>query len=347
MMRIRPSMILSAVLGLIPSANLSQAPQLSIPANYDVAPAVASVNGEPSDGLEMGAYASKELGDREWRFVRSQLNKLPTRMKRRMLATDLDHYDIFFVDGATGEVHQNRPDLIGLLNMEPDDPLPGDDYPFSDGSDFSQTTDAAPPPPPSWCGTSPAPGCYAGSGPYRRIFTPPMPAEYVCPNGPLPKTCQGKNYSNQGYWNTGFVSTNCEAGEFVHNSVDNDAGFSYLGGWSPSPGQPGGVIDAGLQYDYELSDESYDDYALFIKIPGVGTAEISQSTTPPGGRVPPHIDCGSGGVLLEFDASPWVLDFGQRPGLRKVDNRGVAAAVERMHNLRADRRAGTRRRPGP
>ena len=61
MMRIRPSMILSAVLGLIPSANLSQAPQLSIPANYDVAPAVASVNGEPSDGLEMGAYASKNL----------------------------------------------------------------------------------------------------------------------------------------------------------------------------------------------------------------------------------------------------------------------------------------------
>ena len=143
-------------IGFIARAGFSQTPRLDFPADYKVAPAVASVDGEPSDGLEMGAFASKDLGDREWQFVRSQLNKLPTRMKQRMLAADLDHYDIFFVDGATGEVHQNRPDLVGLLNMTPDDdPLPGDDYPFADAPDVLRASDTKMPSPATSCGGNP------------------------------------------------------------------------------------------------------------------------------------------------------------------------------------------------
>jgi len=140
---------------------------------------------------------------------------------------------IFFVDQATGEVHQNRPDLAGGLLTKPADPLPGDDYPLA-GVDTLLRTDndgwaddenalefageGGSPIPLVSCGSRPFPGCYGGSGAYRRIFTPPLPAERVCPNGPLPGACAGANYSNSGYFNTGVVTTFCNAGNMVPNS---------------------------------------------------------------------------------------------------------------------------------
>ena len=88
-----------------------------------------------------------------------------------------------------------------------------------------------------------------------------------------------------------------------------------MGGWSPKSAQDGGVIDAGLQYNYEASQNpkkpSGDDSSLFLKIPGFSKLLVTASTK--GIGLPPqpeHIDCGTT-VLLEFHVAPWELAFKQ------------------------------------
>jgi hypothetical protein len=263
----------------------------------------------PADDRDMIDYVSPQLGDAEAEFMHRQANRLPARIKDHMLRTDRDHYDLIVVEGTTGRVHYNRPDLAGRLEFQPDTPLPGDEYP---GDPASNDPVETLPHPLGTCGVSgiPFPGCYSGSGAYRRIFTPPVKPGKVCPSG-VPRPC-GDGYTSSGYWNAGTVSTGCLAGNFVHDGDINDAGFSYLGGWSPTPNVDGGTIDAGLQYNWQLSEKSGDDYSLFIKIPGVDKMEITKSTPVPGNGQPKHLDCYQQvATTLEFHVTPWSLSFGE------------------------------------
>lgn len=102
------------------------------------------------------------------------------------------------------------------------------------------------------------------------------------------------------------------AGNFVHSGDINDAGFSYLGGWSTTPNVDGGTIDAGLQYNWQIKADSHDDYSLFIKIPGVSKLEITKSTPVPGIGQPKHLDCyQQAAATIEFHVEPWFLSFGE------------------------------------
>jgi len=118
------------------------------------------------------------------------------------------------------------------------------------------------------------------------------------------------------------------AGSFIHTKPISEAGFVYLGGWSPNAGTnaTGSIVDAGLLYNYELSSKSYDDYSLFLKINGEG-ALISKSSAVTRIGQPSHIDCEDGAsVNLEFRVMPWELNLGQGPGC--VSSKEVSAPWE-------------------
>jgi hypothetical protein len=263
----------------------------------------------PADDRDMSDYVSPQLEGLEVEFMHRQANRLPARIKDHMLRTDREHYDLIVVEGATGRVHYNRTDLAGRLEFQPDTPLPGDEYPGDQASDDSKKNS---PHPLGTCGVSgtPFPGCYSGSGAYRRIFTTPVKPEKVCPSG-VPRPCGG-DYTNYGYWNAGTVSTGCMAGSFVHSGHINDAGYSYLGGWSTTPNVDGGTIDAGLQYNWQIKGDSHDDYALFIKIPKVDKLQITASSPVLRISQPKHLNCYEQvATTLEFHVSPWSLSFGE------------------------------------
>jgi len=88
-------MLLSAALGMNLQGVLVDAQQVNNRESYALEAGIQLVDDRPTDGLEMGAYASTDLGDDEWQFMRRQLNKLPTRLKQKMLNTDLEHVNIF------------------------------------------------------------------------------------------------------------------------------------------------------------------------------------------------------------------------------------------------------------
>jgi hypothetical protein len=269
-------------------------------------------DGPQANSPDLGNYVSRDLDDAEYAFVRAHLNKLPDAMKQKILRTDLEHFDIFFVDGTTGAVHANRPDLAGGLTFNPDAPLPGDEYPgellatqgdIPEDNSVPQTTS---------CGSIPFPGCTAGGGPYRRIFTTPVTAEVTCPSGVV-RPCTGTyaHTTNTGYYVGGTVTTACNAGSLIHSAKQEDGGYSFLGGWSATPKEKGSDIDAGLHF-HEVTAYLDEYYTLFIKIPGYSTIEITKSTDPPGDRTPADIDCGKE-TQIEFRVAPWPLDFGDTP----------------------------------
>jgi hypothetical protein len=104
-----------------------------------------------------------------------------------------------------------------------------------------------------------------------------------------------------GYTQAGTITTFCHSGNFA----SGDSGYAYMGGWSGTwntltgSNAIGSAIDAGLQYNYELSTESADDYSMFMKIGGlpkdktiISTGNwINPKTGKPAYAQPTHIVC--------------------------------------------------------
>jgi len=270
-----------------------------------MAPAMYPQTDSWDSGPDVSGYISPNLEPGEHEYMRSAINQLPATMREKFLRTDPTHVSISVYDAGSGEMHYNRPELGGNLHLEPSHPLPGDDYPLAvagskDGSPdaISERT--------SSCGGSPAPGCISGAGPYRRIFTPPVAAEVTCP-GSVKRPCTPADGTNNGYWISGSVTTACKAGSFKQKG---DIGFVYLGGYSTSPDETGGSVDAGLQYNYEddPSLPNLDNYELFIGIRNEPKL-VYTSTNPPGDLKPHYINCGGPPASMEFRVAPWELNL--------------------------------------
>jgi hypothetical protein len=240
-------------------------------------------------------------------------------MKERFLRADPAHVSISVYDGATGEAHFNRPELRGSLRVEPGTALPGDDYPLdlpaeNNGSATPQAITS--------CGGSPSPGCTSGAGPYRRVVTRPVAAEVTCPSG-VPRPCSGTDGTNTGYFNAGTVTTGCTVGTFAPRGGGvSDVGYVFLGGYSASPHETGGTVDAGLQNNdvLFLDHPKRDDYSLFLGI--LDVAKLVFSGNAPEDPEPETIDCG-GKTTMEFRVAPWELNLDSRSGSGCVSSKTV------------------------
>jgi hypothetical protein len=245
----------------------------------DSVPVVDSVR---QAGPDLSDYVSPNLDPDEQAMVRQALNNLPRAMRERIAAKPADSISFAVVDGATNTIHYNRPEEVGSYEVVPALNLPGSQRP-----DFHDVSDAR-----SETGTIPEtkdPGPYGGSGPYRRVYTIPVPAAT-----PSPESLDGPNYEQKG-----TVTTYCKSGIFKLGGPDR--GYLYMGGWSPTWNSVSGdsatssAVDAGLVYNYMASTQSQDDYSMFINL-GNHIAIMSKGNGGEGDppdtvKQPPHIDC--------------------------------------------------------
>jgi len=96
-----------------------------------MAPAMYPQTDSTESGPDVSNYVSPSLEPGEHEYMQSAINQLPASMREKFLRTDPTHVSISVYDGATGEMHFNRPELAGNLHLEPSRPLPGDDYPLA------------------------------------------------------------------------------------------------------------------------------------------------------------------------------------------------------------------------
>jgi hypothetical protein len=246
----------------------------------------------PATDADFGDYISAELPASEQSFMQTAIEQFPDGVRADILAADPGTVGIAIVDSIAGTIHYNRPEAIGSVQVLPPRPMPGDNYPAVGCA-------------------SPAtfnPGCSSGSGPYRRVYTVPVPAAQVWQTT---QTGQDPSWTS-GYSNAGTVTTKCKAGNFnktrftVEKGEEKyllwDAGFSYLGGWSPTPQAKGGAVDAGLQYSNQATAISHDNYALFIAISN--TAYVVSNPSGLNGD-PSRIDCSDTTATdLKFTVAP-------------------------------------------
>jgi hypothetical protein len=207
---------------------------------------------------------SPKLPPAEQAYMRFHVHQLSARTQEQIAARNPSEVSIVVIDGATRTIHVNRPEDVGRFVFT-DDPRPA-----APAADATQSP-----------GKNYDPGYYAGSGPYRRVYTisvPPAPADVASVGSP--------------YFTEGDVSTACKAGSFTTGA--HEGGFVYLGGWSGTPDAPYGNVDAGLQYNYKLTVKSGDDYSPFMNV--VGNGYVKQKGVS-------HIPCGRS-VHLEFLVSP-------------------------------------------
>jgi hypothetical protein len=178
---------------------------------------------------------SNRLPAPEQALLRFYIGQMSPRTQARIAAHAPLQVHIGVVDAMTHQVHVNQPDDAGSLS-----------YTAGGGPPFR--------PPPASCFD---PSYYGGTGPYRRVYTgclPPVPSAFA----PL---------SGQGYFTQGTVTTPCKA-QTVKTGA-GDSGFAYLGGWSGAPTEKWGNLDAGLQYNYNVTKAGgTDQYAPFISIYG-------------------------------------------------------------------------------
>jgi hypothetical protein len=229
---------------------------------------------------DLSAYVSQDLDPKEQSLVRATLSNLPRQMQEQIAAQPSDSVHIAIVEGGTGIIHYNRAEDVGSYEAQPATSLPGDEYPFSE--DTGLAADAG-----LTANASLDPGLNPGTGPYRRVYTPPVAA------APEPALSQ-INYQDLSvqhiYETGGSVSIGCDAGLFA----PGDIGYSYMGGWSGTWNTLTGAnavaraIDAGLQYS-----PANNNYAMIMTIAGSGTihtVQISKSNTKDA-VLPPRIDC--------------------------------------------------------
>jgi hypothetical protein len=231
-------------------------------AAQDTSPALSEAEASYAAGPDLRDYVSPELSPDERAFMRTYINSMPRAIKEQIVGQPVGSISVAVVDGANGVIHYNRPEDAGSYKLIPALNLPGADRP-----DASNTTKD--------------PGVYGGSGPYRRVYTVPLPA------APAPHP------DAQGYYQQeGVVSTTCEAGHFE----TGDQGYSYMGGWSATWNTAGGnaAVDAGLAYNYEAGAD--DDYSVFINLgKSLGGIISTGNAESPGGSKaylqPTHIAC--------------------------------------------------------
>jgi len=225
----------------------------------------------------VSSLISPAQSDTERSAVSKILNNLPPRYLSRYAKRDYKHQGLIIVDGVTGKIHYNRPDLANSFRKatSSDLHLPETKNPFSTRRGELNRGAA-----------SYTPSSDPGSGPYRRTYSNQLP--------PIPAT----DSTNVGayYEMDGLVSVNCAAGNFVHPNGIKEAGFSYVGGWSPTAQGGGSSLDAGLQYNYQISPDSKDDYSPFINIAGIGYVTGAGSGA--------HLACQSGLAAYGFAIMP-------------------------------------------
>jgi hypothetical protein len=201
----------------------------------------------PLSGPDVSNYVSTDLDSGEQAFMRTYINALSSDARTRILNSAPEDVYVAIIDGATGKIHYNRPEIAGSLEMRSDLPLPSDPHPSLQGAESAAREPSA------------NPGLFGGSGPYRRVYTPSLPAIPV-PSDPHPGIEAWGNYGQ-----SGWVTTPLKDGSFGVG----DVGYMYLGGWSGNWNTVKGsqaissVVDAGLQYS-----PTYDDYAMFINVGG-------------------------------------------------------------------------------
>ena len=192
----------------------------------------------------LDAYVSDRLPPAERNYMRYQASQLPAPVRAAMTALDPSHVHFAVIDGSTDKIHYNRPEDAGSLV----------------GSDMAPPISrSAGCPPPKKTPSGFDPGCTAGTGPYRRVYTVPVQ--------PIPASAIQPNIYNVGYSAGGVVTVACKDG---YHRPHRDDGDVYLGGWSTTPTKPGGNVDAGLQYNWKQQKGSTDSYSLFMNIAGVG-----------------------------------------------------------------------------
>lgn len=263
--------ILCATLAIIaPPASRAQAQSAESPNLSDLAAIKPDLTG----------YVSNDLDHSEQSLLRATLTNLPRQMQEQIAAHPSDSVHIAIVEGGTGVIHYNRPEDAGSYEVKQGSPLPGDEYPYAENSGMAD--DEA-----SFSNGGLDPGSNPGTGPYRRVYTPPVAA------APEPALSQ-INYQDLSvqhiYETGGSVSIGCDAGLFA----PGDIGYSYMGGWSGTWNTLTGAnavaraIDAGLQYS-----PAGNNYAMIMTIAGSGTThtvQISKSNTK-NAVLPPRIDC--------------------------------------------------------
>jgi len=251
-----------SALSPIPHA-VSQPPQ-SITSKTESARIVASLISPAQSNIERSE-------------VSKILNNLPPRYLSRYAKRDYKSQGLIIVDGVTGKIHYNRPDLANSFRKAATGELhlPRTTNPYSARKGGLHRG-----------AESYTPGGDPGTGPYRRLYSNQLPA--------IPAT----DSTNAGsyYEMDGLVSVNCAAGNFVHPNGIKEAGFSYVGGWSPTAQGGGSSLDAGLQYNYQIGPNSQDDYSPFINIAGIGYVAGAGSGA--------HLACQSGLASYQFALIP-------------------------------------------
>lgn len=212
---------------------------------------------------DLSAYVSRDLDHMEQSVVRSTLQNMPLGMQQEIAAKPADSVHIAIVEGGTGNIHNSRPEDAGSFELQPDAGMPGDENPFAAAK--SVGTD---------------PGVYGGSGPYRRVYTKPLPK--LAQSTPT----DGADVAHQHFYVAGgAVSIACKMGSFA----SGDVGYSYMGGWSGSWSSLSGTdaeasaVDAGLQYS-----PAKNNYAMILAISKVGIITVGNYKY---AVAPPRIEC--------------------------------------------------------
>lgn len=226
------------------------------------AAAFAQTTTSAAQEINAGSYLSPRLGSSERDYFHNELGVLPVLVNVSRSEISPDTVSLVMIDGATGTVHYSRPEEAGTWHRRasPEDLPDG----VTDGFD---------------------PGYYAKSGPYRRVYTIPVPGA-------------------DGQYNSNSVAKGIEATVTVAckngTHKKGDEGHIYLGGWSSTPNADGGTVDAGLQYNYGQSKLSGDNYSPFMNL----GKKIGYwfKDAPPGnakGQKTGYVNCG-GAVEMAF-----------------------------------------------
>ena len=233
---------------------------------------------EPGDdGPDLSAYVSPDLAPGERELMRSVMDTLPAAMKQEIASLAPGTVGLAVVEGGTGVIHYNRTEDVGTYEVVHDFSLPGDERPLAETPANGEAASVLPEASPASAVKDP--GVFGGSGPYRRVYTAPLPA------APITQPTNGylSQYPQKFYEAYGSVALPCSAGSFAS---DNDVGYAYMGGWSANwnTAHGSGVVDAGLQYSPLL-----DNYAMFMNIGGVGIIHKGNDAK---AIQPPRIQCG-------------------------------------------------------
>lgn len=224
-------------------------------------------------GANLSAFVSPGLPAAERDYIMFRIGRLPRHLREMLANSDPAEVHLTFIDGRTGAIHHNRPEDVGTVREADAVELPGDLAP------------GFRPPPAGY-----DPGVTKNTGPYRRIYTTPlkaMPANYA--------------KALASYFSGAEVSVGCNAGSFKHDETHSDLGYTYLGGWSTQPNKPGGSVDAGLQYNFEASKKSGDNYTPFIAVSGSAAYLGTKGYVASGQK----ITCSdTTPIVLEFDVFP-------------------------------------------